>query len=1019
MVAPIITVPDAQFLQVGSEINFLPSVLALDGVSRWEIQNPPPGVGIDSVTGRISGICTVPNIYKTFLLAYSGSDFDKVAMPTQFYNELRTISMANTYPMSFTGTHVCYKALENISVPGTLAALIGQNIGFNLNGFEVLFDTFRDQTITNGSFNTGDATGWDLTGAPGAVVAAHSYIDWQRADDPFSLKVPLAPGETKYFETVATYTVSAGKAWCLNFFHNKSSSITYRVEFLGSSLIAASSNILTNKPGTICSWHLQKAAPLATTVTGKIRFTMTNNGTSTFNGFFARIRLDEMRKHCIARPQSGDSERVWAPTVSGPATGSNLFVANGTIRQGAGANFDCSPLFMRSAGSPVVHKCLIESHADATTGPAGCPLYMTYCGNWLISHNTLRNQVRWIGNREQFEGATIRNGGSTGTRNLYRNLFDGSPQSGMYFNTTAATGPIIIDGNVFRLKSKYTNGFCLNINSDRGIFQDGNQVINNVADYEGTADLASRGFQFVEGRGFYFHNNYICVQELPHNQEYRGYVTFGAYGLQFELTSSGSIVPPYSNGDVLVDGDTYRVVGHSGGCALRLKTKEAAAGLITIRNTNLEVDADSFEYGPSASDRAYYAVIFARESNLDLFRLENLNITTNAPLFIADQQISTGTLLLDGGDIRYINSGFSVGNKPWYCDYKAQAALELRGYNYHDAGTLSWLRQDADLITQSGTGPFSFDGRVTHDCDFTFVNGSTPQGSLPVTIKDASGVEVFSGSTNGDGLVEANLVEFRSSLTAMTLHTPHEIRTTFGDGTLTTLTLSPSTRQQIIDVVLDDETDVSTSPPVIENFGPTATIQVNEGDRFVAAIEVAGNPPPVGSLSGPDAGEFELVGNILQFLDNPDYENPTDANLDNTYQVTTGFTNSGGFDSTSFTIPIINEADTPPALTSGTEFDVPSVVVIVCEVTATGEPIPELSIIGGADAEFFSLIDEGTGRGTLQLNSLPDHRSPLDANGDNTYEVLVQAANGVGAPAQQLILATVTQPISIRFSARD
>lgn len=51
------------------------------------------------------------------------------------------------------------------------------------------------------------------------------------------------------------------------------------------------------------------------------------------------------------------------------------------------------------------------------------------------------------------------------------------------------------------------------------------------------------------------------------------------------------------------------------------------------------------------------------------------------------------------------------------------------------------------------------------------------------------------------------------------------------------------------------------------------------------------------------------------------------------------------------------------------------------------------SIVGGDDAEFFT-IDPKTG--DLRWQSIPDRATPLDANGDNKYDVIVQATLGSG-----------------------
>ena len=47
-------------------------------------------------------------------------------------------------------------------------------------------------------------------------------------------------------------------------------------------------------------------------------------------------------------------------------------------------------------------------------------------------------------------------------------------------------------------------------------------------------------------------------------------------------------------------------------------------------------------------------------------------------------------------------------------------------------------------------------------------------------------------------------------------------------------------------------------------------------------------------MAGPDGGKFTATGGELKFKAKPDYENPTDANTDNVYEVTVQATDGDG-----------------------------------------------------------------------------------------------------------------------------
>ena len=86
----------------------------------------------------------------------------------------------------------------------------------------------------------------------------------------------------------------------------------------------------------------------------------------------------------------------------------------------------------------------------------------------------------------------------------------------------------------------------------------------------------------------------------------------------------------------------------------------------------------------------------------------------------------------------------------------------------------------------------------------------------------------------------------------------------------------------------------------------------------------------------------------------------------------------------------------------------------VLTVTATDEDIPPqpitLSIVGGRTRQIYI-----TGGGALFIFTPPDFDMPTDANGNNIYEVTIQASNNVGGLATQTILVTVMLP----FDAGD
>ena len=85
-------------------------------------------------------------------------------------------------------------------------------------------------------------------------------------------------------------------------------------------------------------------------------------------------------------------------------------------------------------------------------------------------------------------------------------------------------------------------------------------------------------------------------------------------------------------------------------------------------------------------------------------------------------------------------------------------------------------------------------------------------------------------------------------------------------------------------------TDVNEAPAVTGDAA--VTFNENTGDitgsldDYTATDPDSGDPTPTWSVAGPDGGKFTAVGGELKFKAKPDYENSTDANGDNVYEVT-------------------------------------------------------------------------------------------------------------------------------------
>lgn len=225
-------------------------------------------------------------------------------------------------------------------------------------------------------------------------------------------------------------------------------------------------------------------------------------------------------------------------------------------------------------------------------------------------------------------------------------------------------------------------------------------------------------------------------------------------------------------------------------------------------------------------------------------------------------------------------------------------------------------------------------------------------------------------------------------------------------------------------------TNINEAPIITSNGGGiSASISIPENTSAVTtvtAIDPDNDTLTYSINGGSDASKLTINSStgVLTFITAPDFENPTDVGADNIYNVTVQASDGkGGIDTQNLSITITNLSENqPPVITSNgggatASISIPEKTTAVTIVTATDPDADTItfSIIGGADAAKLT-IDSATG--VLRFITAPNYGSTLlgsllgapgDANGDNIYEVTVQANDGKGGIDTQAISITVTK----------
>ena len=225
-----------------------------------------------------------------------------------------------------------------------------------------------------------------------------------------------------------------------------------------------------------------------------------------------------------------------------------------------------------------------------------------------------------------------------------------------------------------------------------------------------------------------------------------------------------------------------------------------------------------------------------------------------------------------------------------------------------------------------------------------------------------------------------------------------------GDGTRSSTT-------QSISVTV---TGVNDNDPVI-NSSNSVNVVENTTDVLTVTATDADQPGPTltyAIVGGADLAKFLINSTTggVTFQAAPNFEAPTDANMDNVYVVQVQ-ASDGTRTSTTQTInvTVTGTNDNSPVFTSSSTVNVAENTTTVLTTTATDADSPAqtitFSLVGGTDQAKFQI---NSSSGALTFVTAPDFESPTDANSDNVYGVQVQASDGAGGTSTQTINVTVT-----------
>ena len=195
---------------------------------------------------------------------------------------------------------------------------------------------------------------------------------------------------------------------------------------------------------------------------------------------------------------------------------------------------------------------------------------------------------------------------------------------------------------------------------------------------------------------------------------------------------------------------------------------------------------------------------------------------------------------------------------------------------------------------------------------------------------------------------------------------------------------------------------------------------ISEVHQFSADIEA------LWSLKGGEDISKFLIGEnsgILRFIDPPDWEKPSDYDMDNKYEVIISAKDSFNNESDlTIAINIVDVDDTPPIIygPSGNIIDENDFISVdensIRFIEFSSSESVNWSLNNGDDDSFFEIEEE---QGILNFKNPPDYENPEDLNKDNIYKVGIRATDLAGNISDQLLDIYVINAIEIDDSSSE
>ena len=204
-------------------------------------------------------------------------------------------------------------------------------------------------------------------------------------------------------------------------------------------------------------------------------------------------------------------------------------------------------------------------------------------------------------------------------------------------------------------------------------------------------------------------------------------------------------------------------------------------------------------------------------------------------------------------------------------------------------------------------------------------------------------------------------------------------------------------------------------PPVINDLQTSYSLQENTPEIASFTVTDPENSQLTIGVSGADSSGFSVVNNLLYFEGGLNYENPTDSNNDNIYNITV-FADDGSNRTTQDVEITISNIEEGPEFSISSNINLEENIQTVAQVDVSDPEGDSFSwLISGPDASLFEIPESPIPGGSLtQSGSIAfisdgaDFEDPVDVDADNIYEIQLIGTEDKALGIETLVDVTIT-----------